>query len=75
MPCVPPRAISATTLVACVLAIASTASAQSVELTPFEGYRFGGGAFACAPGVCLIHFNPDVFWQIEFTAGLILRFR
>ena len=31
--------------------------------------------FACSPGVCLADFHADVLWQIEFTAGLIVRFR
>lgn len=31
--------------------------------------------FACAPGRCLVGFDASVVWQIEFTAGLIIRFR
>jgi hypothetical protein len=30
---------------------------------------------ACGPGLCFLGFNANVVWQIEFTAGLILRFR
>jgi len=30
---------------------------------------------ACGPGLCFIGFNADVVWQLEFSAGLILRFR
>jgi hypothetical protein len=33
-----------------------------------------GQAFACGPGTCLIAFNADVLWQMEFTAGLVIRF-
>ena len=32
-------------IAACVLAIAPNAQAQSIEITPFGGYRFGGGFF------------------------------
>ena len=32
-------------------------------------------AFVCSPGVCFVGFHADVLWQIEFTAGLIIRFR
>jgi hypothetical protein len=32
------------------------------------------GVFACSPGVCFVGFNADVVWQLEFTAGLIVRF-
>ena len=32
-------------ILACVLARATTASAQAVEVTPFAGYRFGGDFF------------------------------
>ena len=31
--------------------------------------------FACSLGVCLVGFHADVVWQLEFTAGLIVRFR
>jgi hypothetical protein len=31
--------------------------------------------FACSPGVCVADFHAHVLWQIEFTAGLIVRFR
>jgi hypothetical protein len=31
--------------------------------------------FACSPGACLVRFHADVIWQLEFTAGLIVRFR
>jgi len=33
-----------------------------------------GQAFACGPGTCLVAFNADVLWQMEFTAGLVIRF-
>ena len=33
-------------------------------------------AFACGgPGTCVIAFNANVLWQIEFTAGVVIRFR
>ena len=31
--------------------------------------------FACSPGICFVGFHADVVWQLEFTAGLIVRFR
>lgn len=34
-----------------------------------------GQAIACGPGTCLIAFHADVLWQIEFTAGMVIRFR
>jgi hypothetical protein len=33
------------------------------------------GAFACGPvGTCLVAFHADVLWQMEFTAGLVVKF-
>ena len=32
------------------------------------------GRVACANNRCLIAFDPGLVWQIEFTAGLIVRF-
>src|SRR5215467_11241436 len=37
--------LTATLVVACLLGRASTLGAQSVEITPFGGYRFGGDFF------------------------------
>jgi hypothetical protein len=31
--------------------------------------------FACGPGTCFIGFNADIAWQIELTAGVILKFK
>ena len=31
--------------------------------------------FACTPGRCLVGFNAAFVWQMEFTAGLIVRIR
>jgi hypothetical protein len=28
---------------------------------------------ACVSGLCVLHLNVDVVWQIEFTAALILK--
>ena len=36
---------------------------------------FDASAFACSPGICLVRLHADVIWQLEFTAGLIVRFR
>ena len=30
---------------------------------------------ACSPGTCFIGFNADIVWQIEFTAGVIFKFK
>ena len=30
--------------------------------------------FACSSGGCFVGFNANLVWQIEFTAGLIVRF-
>lgn len=27
----------------------------------------------CSPGICFVGFNADIVWQIEFSAGLILK--
>jgi hypothetical protein len=27
----------------------------------------------CSPGICFFGFNADVVWQLEFSAGLILK--
>ncbi len=32
-------------------------------------------AVACAPGACFLAIDADVVWQIEFSAGLIIRLR
>ena len=40
-----PRLFRALTAAACLLGTAAVASAQSVEVAPFTGYRFGGGFF------------------------------
>lgn len=64
------------------------AAGGGVKLIPADGHialrletrLFGtfvdanGQAFACGPGTCLIAFNADVLWQMEFTAGLVIRF-
>ena len=31
--------------------------------------------FACSPGLCFVGFHAALVWQMEFTAGLIVRFR
>jgi hypothetical protein len=28
---------------------------------------------ACSPGICFFGFNADIVWQMEFSAGLILK--
>jgi hypothetical protein len=30
---------------------------------------------ACSPGICFVGFHAELVWQLEFTAGLIIRFR
>ena len=27
----------------------------------------------CSPGICFFNFNADIVWQLEFSAGLILK--
>ena len=34
---------------------------------------FDARAVGCSPGVCLVGLNTDVVWQIEFSAGLIVK--
>jgi len=34
---------------------------------------FDARVLGCSPGVCLAGLNADIVWQIEFTAGLILK--
>jgi hypothetical protein len=34
-----------------------------------------GTAIACGPGGCLLALHVNVAWQIEFTAGLVVRLR
>jgi hypothetical protein len=33
-----------------------------------------GQAVACTPGICLVGFDADIVWQLEFTAGLVVAF-
>lgn len=44
------RFVAAMTVVACLVGRASTLWAQAVEVTPFGGYRFGGGFFELITG-------------------------
>ena len=44
------RGLRALTIAACVLGHAAAAAAQALELTPFAGYRFGGGFFELVTG-------------------------
>jgi hypothetical protein len=34
---------------------------------------FDARAVGCSPGFCLVGLNTDVVWQIEFSAGLIVK--
>jgi hypothetical protein len=57
-----------------------------VKLFPSSkvGVRLGSEVFAtfvyadanlvaCVSGLCVLHLNVDIVWQIEFTAALILK--
>ena len=59
-----------------------------VKLFPTKhvGLRLGGQLFAtfvdadahvfvCSPGICIAGFRADLVWQLEFTTGVIIRFR
>ena len=54
--------------------------------SPHVGVRLNGlvfttfvdadvGVLACSQGLCFVGFHTDVVWQLEFTAGLVVRFR
>ena len=49
--------------VAWLLCSPGTSHAQTVEVTPFVGYRFGGEFF-----------DATIVWQAEFSAGLVVVF-
>lgn len=34
---------------------------------------FDARALGCAPGICFVGLNTDVVWQVEFSAGLIVK--
>lgn len=34
---------------------------------------FDARALGCSPGICLVGLNTDVVWQVEFSAGLIVK--
>jgi hypothetical protein len=47
-----------------------------LESRVFATFIDAEGRFtACRPGACLLAINADVVWQVEFTAGIVVRFR
>jgi hypothetical protein len=34
-----------------------------------------GTLIACSPGICFVALNANIVWQVEFTAGIVVRFR
>jgi hypothetical protein len=47
-----------------------------LESRLFATFLDADGRFvACTPGTCLVAINADVVWQMEFTAGVVVRFR
>ena len=64
------------TILVCLFAVgvSSTAEAQTFELTPFAGWRFGGGFEDLATGGCAIAFSGSGLVQGELTAGLQIPF-